>query len=34
MFPQRVYREGIGRGPLVPLLQHHLAALAKARGVD
>jgi len=34
MFPQRVYRQGIGRGPLGPLLQHHLAALARARGVD
>jgi hypothetical protein len=34
MFPQRVYREGFGRGPLGPLLQHHLAALARARGVE
>ena len=34
MFPQRVYRQGFGRGPLGPLLQHHLAALARSRGVD
>jgi hypothetical protein len=34
MFPQRVYRQGFGRGPLGPLLQHHLAALARAHDVD
>lgn len=34
MFPQRVYEQGFGRGPLGPLLQHHLAALARSRGVD
>lgn len=34
MFPQRVYRQGFGRGPLGPLLQHHLEALARARHVD
>lgn len=34
MFPQRVYQQGFGRGPLGPLLQHHLAALARARSVD
>jgi Sugar-transfer associated ATP-grasp len=34
MFPQRVYHQGIGRGPLGPLLQHHLAALGRSRGID
>jgi hypothetical protein len=34
MFPQRVYRQGIGRSPLGPLLQHHLATLAKNHDVD
>jgi hypothetical protein len=33
-FPQRVYRQGIGRSPLGPLLRHHLDALAKSHDVD
>ncbi|MGJ7580036.1 sugar-transfer associated ATP-grasp domain-containing protein [Variovorax sp. RHLX14] len=34
MFPQRVHRQGIGRSALGPLLQHHLAALARSHDVD
>lgn len=33
MFPQRVYRQGIGRSPLGPLLKHHLAVLARHQDV-
>jgi hypothetical protein len=33
MFPQRVYRQGIGRSLLGPLLQHHLAELARSENV-
>lgn len=34
MFPQRVHRQGIGRSALGPLLQHHLAVLARSHDVD
>ena len=34
MFAQRVYRQGIGRSPPGPLLQHHLSALARSQEVD
>ncbi|NUZ08405.1 sugar-transfer associated ATP-grasp domain-containing protein [Piscinibacter koreensis] len=34
MFPQRVYRQGFGRGPLGPLLQHHLELLGRSRGLE
>jgi hypothetical protein len=34
MFPQRVSRQGVGRSPLGPLLQHHLAVLARSHDVD
>ena len=34
MFAQRVVRQGIGRSPLGPLLQHHLAALARSEGME
>ena len=34
MFPQRVYGEGFGSGPLGPLLLPHLDELARRRGVD
>ncbi|MDL2337541.1 MAG: sugar-transfer associated ATP-grasp domain-containing protein [Pseudomonadota bacterium] len=33
MFPQRAYGEGFGRGPLGPLLERHLALLARQHGV-
>lgn len=33
MFPQRAYGQGIGRGPLGPLLERHLALLARQQGV-
>ncbi len=34
MFPQRVHRQGFADSPLGPLLQHHLATLARAHDVD
>ena len=34
MFAQRVHRQGIGRSALGPLLQHHLAVLARSHDVD
>ena len=34
MFPQRVYKQGIGRSPLGPLLQYHLTVLARDNDVD
>jgi hypothetical protein len=34
MFPQRVHRQGFADSPLGPLLQHHLATLARAYDVD
>ena len=34
MFAQRVHRQGIGRSALGPLLQHHLAVLARCHDVD
>lgn len=34
MFPQRVHRQGVGRSTLGPLLQQHLAALARSQDVD
>ncbi|WPB59214.1 sugar-transfer associated ATP-grasp domain-containing protein [Xylophilus sp. GOD-11R] len=33
-FPQQAYRQAIGRSPLGPLLQHHLAVLARSENVD
>ncbi len=34
MFPQRVYREGFGSSALAPLLQFHLASIAREHGLD
>jgi hypothetical protein len=34
MFVQRAYGEGFGRSALGPLLESHLAALARTRGLD
>lgn len=34
MFPQRVHRQGFADSPLGPLLQHHLATLARVYDVD
>jgi hypothetical protein len=34
MFPQRVHGQGFAQSPLGPLLQHHLATLARVHDVD